>query len=248
MPLTDIKNQRILKFREKLLGYPLQLIHVKGQTHTLADRLSQYPDKKNSCTDLEERYTPMIASRSLRCHKDGFTPDDPHIRKIARIGEEDEDYKYIINAIKEKLPISSIKKESELKQIQGQYSNLSVHKSEDGDIVIRDCQDVYIPKCYRKELTDELHATHLSDASMMQLTKGHCYWPSMRDDLRTKYKTCEECLVHANSKPAPHHEITRASLELLQPNKVTHADYMTCLLYTSPSPRDAHESRMPSSA
>ena len=24
--------------------------------------------------------------------------------------------------------------------------------------------------------------------------------------------------------------------------------YMTCLLYTSPSPRDAHESRMPSSA
>ena len=26
------------------------------------------------------------------------------------------------------------------------------------------------------------------------------------------------------------------------------ADYYSCLLYTSPSPRDAHESRMPSSA
>ena len=26
------------------------------------------------------------------------------------------------------------------------------------------------------------------------------------------------------------------------------AQYETCLLYTSPSPRDAHESRMPSSA
>ena len=26
------------------------------------------------------------------------------------------------------------------------------------------------------------------------------------------------------------------------------ADYVLCLLYTSPSPRDAHESRMPSSA
>ena len=27
-----------------------------------------------------------------------------------------------------------------------------------------------------------------------------------------------------------------------------YADYLCCLLYTSPSPRDAHESRMPSSA
>ena len=31
------------------------------------------------------------------------------------------------------------------------------------------------------------------------------------------------------------------------PNKIT-VDSNTCLLYTSPSPRDAHESRMPSSA
>ena len=30
--------------------------------------------------------------------------------------------------------------------------------------------------------------------------------------------------------------------------RVTIKEYMPCLLYTSPSPRDAHESRMPSSA
>ena len=29
---------------------------------------------------------------------------------------------------------------------------------------------------------------------------------------------------------------------------VGYKDHKTCLLYTSPSPRDAHESRMPSSA
>ena len=34
---------------------------------------------------------------------------------------------------------------------------------------------------------------------------------------------------------------------LLSVNAVNIRDY-TCLLYTSPSPRDAHESRMPSSA
>ena len=32
---------------------------------------------------------------------------------------------------------------------------------------------------------------------------------------------------------------------LIKPNKL---EITSCLLYTSPSPRDAHESRMPSSA
>ena len=35
---------------------------------------------------------------------------------------------------------------------------------------------------------------------------------------------------------------------LLPPVEVGPVTYIVCLLYTSPSPRDAHESRMPSSA
>ena len=61
MPLHDIKNERILKFRGKLLGYPIELVHVKGETHKLADRLSRYPDNNNKCTDLEDKFTPTIA-------------------------------------------------------------------------------------------------------------------------------------------------------------------------------------------
>ena len=34
----------------------------------------------------------------------------------------------------------------------------------------------------------------------------------------------------------------------LRDGKIYRYDHMSCLLYTSPSPRDAHESRMPSSA
>ena len=40
--------------------------------------------------------------------------------------------------------------------------------------------------------------------------------------------------------------ITEAEFEKLAEKK--DACYHNCLLYTSPSPRDAHESRMPSSA
>ena len=84
MPLHDIKNERILKFREKLLGYPLKLVHFKGATHILAERLSRYPNKMNNCTDLEERFTPAIASRSLRTKETGETPQINKIEKMQR--------------------------------------------------------------------------------------------------------------------------------------------------------------------
>ena len=103
-----------MKFREKLLGYPIELVHVKGATHTLADRLSRYPNKKNNCTDLDDRFTPAIASKSLRTKETGETPTDPHINKIAKIAKEDDDYMYMIQCIKNKIPIKSIKEDSEL--------------------------------------------------------------------------------------------------------------------------------------
>ena len=67
------------------------MVHVKGATHTLADHLSRYPNYKNHCNDLEERFTPAIASKSLKCKESGDSPSDPHILKIAEIGQKDED-------------------------------------------------------------------------------------------------------------------------------------------------------------
>ena len=43
-------------------------------------------------------------------------------------------------------------------------------------------------------------------------------------------------------------ETDEALLELLENEPDRFLRFPTCLLYTSPSPRDAHESRMPSSA
>ena len=149
MSLHDIKNERILKFREKLLGYPLELVHVKGATHTLADRLSRYPNKKNTYTDLHDRFTPSIASRYLRTKESGESPTDPHINEIAKIAKKDDDYMYMVRCIKEKRSIKSIKDDSELKKIQGQYNNLSLYKTDEGEIIIRDSQDIFIPKNYR---------------------------------------------------------------------------------------------------
>ena len=105
------------------MGYNLEFVLVKGLTHSVADRLSPYPKKEDKCLDLEDRIVPSVASKSLRTKQSGENPKDPHINKIASIAKSDEDYQYMIDAIRNKVPIKAIKESSELKQIQGQYDN-----------------------------------------------------------------------------------------------------------------------------
>ena len=75
-------------------------------------------------------------------------------------------------------------------------------------------------------MISELHSTHLSDTSRINLAKGKCYWPGMREELKNTYKGCEVCLENAISKPSPQYEVIPSSLHLLQPNKIIHLDYM----------------------
>ena len=151
--------------------------HVKGTTHTLADRLSLHPVSSRHCPDLEDHFVPHVTSKLLRTKALGDTPQDPHVAKIAEIGMEDKDYQYMIGCIKEKVPITSVKEGSELKKIQGQFNHLSLFEAEKGKVIVRDASVLLMPKEYRKHLLDELHSTHLSDISMMNLAKGHFYWP-----------------------------------------------------------------------
>ena len=54
-----------------------------------------------------------------------------------------------------------------------------------------------------------------------------------------------------NQKPLNREDVNKQVLELegyLEDNKAKYWLYKFCLLYTSPSPRDVEESRMPSSA
>ena len=49
-------------------------------------------------------------------------------------------------------------------------------------------------------------------------------------------------------KEQPHKVFKRKGADLFMEKEITLLEALTCLLYTSPSPRDVEESRMPSSA
>ena len=125
---------------------------MKGATHSLADQLSRYPNKSVKCPDIEDGVSPSIASRSLRLKPSAETCDDPHIMKIADMGNPDEDYSYMKSFIKEKHHITTVDKESDLSQIQGDYQSLSIHPTEEGEIILKNATEVLISRNYCPEL------------------------------------------------------------------------------------------------
>ena len=132
-----------------------------------------------------------------------------------------------IEFIKNKKPITTVDKESDLFVIQGEYNLLSIHNTTGGEVVLRGCKEVLIPRVYREELMKSLHSTHLADRSMLDLARGSFFWPKMSQDLRTLYKSCNQCLTHSDSKPVESHNTIPDNLELLAPNETCHIDFMS---------------------
>ena len=75
---------------------------------------------------------------------------------IAKIAQFDNDYQYMVEAIKDKIPTKSIKEDSELKKIEGQFESLLVYKKREGEIIVRDAQEILIPKEYQEKMLKEL--------------------------------------------------------------------------------------------
>ena len=65
-------------------------------------------------------------------------------------------------------------------------------------------------------------------------------------NLKTSLRVTERVLACVYKTLVDHHVYLEGTL--LKPNMVTPGQSCTCLLYTSPSPRDLSTSRMPSSA
>ena len=118
---------------------------MKGSTHSLADKFSLYPNNSVHCPDIEDGVCPTVASRSLRLKSSENISDDPHVMKVAEIGNTDDDYNYIKKFIKIMFPITSVDKQSDLCQIQGEYNTLSLHNTEGGEIVTKNANKVLIP-------------------------------------------------------------------------------------------------------
>ena len=81
------------------------------------------------------------------------------------------------------------------------HCNLSLFNTDEGDIIIRDAQDILIPKKYRQNIVYELHSTHLANTSMTNLAKGKAYWPTFKVKYVSKMQSLNLPLITRSSLP-----------------------------------------------
>ena len=122
-----------------------------------------------------------------------------------------------------------LEKDSELRQLRGDWRQLSVISLEQGDLIVRGDREILIPKAGRQQLIDQLHITHLSYQGMRSLAKGKFFWPGMTSALEKKYFSCQECKVNSISNHDKTIQVIPEGLSMLAPSEQISVDFCSYL-------------------
>ena len=111
------------------------------------------------------------------------------------------------------------------------------------DVMISDLVSRFGTNVTRKNLMDYAETSDVSFATVCNRLKEYkvgrgVYNLTVKEKLEQTYNNMSAVPVREEQNLVPDKDV----------NYVPFGNFSDCLLYTSPSPRDAHESRMPSSA
>ena len=201
-PLENIENRRIQKMFMDISHLNLKLEHVPGIKNCTADFRSRRP--RDSFEAVCEQDVPIklrLGVRTVRAQRMMLNTIDPRIGKLAEVGHEDTDYRMMIHHVEQQTENRNLEENSELKKIGVIMRELGLYECENGrKLVIRNSQEILIPKMARKEMLWELHSTHMSVQGMKRLARKKFWWPAMSKDLEQVYETCEAYKENSISK------------------------------------------------
>ena len=110
--LDEVENPRLQRLKERTLGYIFHTVWRKGKEHQIADALSRAPVSEPSQEDRDDedqlRYgSAMVRVIATRRTADASEPEhlqDPNLKKLQAMANDDKDYQEIISAITKGFP------------------------------------------------------------------------------------------------------------------------------------------------
>ena len=171
----------------------------------------------------------------------------------------------LLQAIKKGQPLKDLAFYNNARKYKVIGDNISITEVNGKEIAMLDGRRIVVPLAARKHVMKELHRAHSGLTKTYKTASQLYYWPSMKNDIKQTIDACTACQESRPTQPrirltpkgpvtsTPMQEVGADLLEALGQNWLVLVDRYsgyawTCLLYTSPSPRDLSTSRMPSSA
>lgn len=192
--LEEIETPRVQRLKEKMSGYIVTATWRPGAEMVVVDTFSRYPVSQPTEGDLEgeeemEDFAQQFTVSAIE-HEDLTLKNvkieagrDPVIRKLTE-------------TIMGGFPKNRSDLDEELREFWKVRDGLGVV---DGLVVYG--TRVVIPKELRKQILEDLHASHQGREKTLARARQCVYWPGITRDIENKVKTCEECEYYKASNP-----------------------------------------------
>ena len=228
-PIADVRNPKHQRILTRLQLYNFEKVHIPGLQNRICDALSRLCKnvmKTHHAPSDAPRLLPM--SKRAHWHKKQLEVEDPLVLELAQAGSIDSNYVSMCNDIENNTAAKDLPEDSELKTVSGLLESLSVFTMSDGSrIIVRDNQEIFVPKKERSRMLKTIHLTHPCDEVMLFNCKQKIFWPKMRQNIKEFYLRCEQCTENRISRAQPKNEIDYGDLfNNFMPGQFVEADFL----------------------
>ena len=186
---------------EEMQVYPVEVVHVPGAKMELLDHGFRNPISygQHKVFDTEAGSLGVCQRSNRVVPMESTDIKDPKVETLAAMAVRDEAYMRDVEHVRNQSKLENVEKASELRQIRGDWKELSVISLDRGDLIIRGDREILITKAGGQELVDQLHTTHLLYQGMRNLARNKFFWPGMESALEKKYISCQNCKTNSVS-------------------------------------------------
>lgn len=195
-PLSEIPNERLTRFREKLVDYNFTVNWTPGKDHLIADALSRAPVFPGEEEDGEPerhyvRFTQLTDSLSI-FYEHAATPV----------------YERLVNGIREDVHPKST---AGLELFASVWDDLSLlEQSTQGTLVVYQAHRIVVPVGARPHVLELLHKSHCGTRKTYESARQLYYWPNMKNDIKLVCDSCEACIAFKPSQAREPYQLTHA--------------------------------------
>ena len=178
--LQELKNQRLSRFREKLVDYNFKVIWSAGKDHLIADALSRAPVfEPMEGVDFDEDDVPAFVAR---------VSSDPLFNSLFEEAKRDKVYTQLLWALQNDKDFAAFPVLSPFASVAHRLSIF------DDGLVILDGDRIVVPGACRDEIVKLLHVAHTGVSKTIENAKQLYFWPGMANDIKQKVASCSACV------------------------------------------------------
>ena len=208
--LEKVDNPRLLRLKEKTLGWVFTTIYIPGKQLGGTDALSRYGVRHADCNEGSELgvrkhlvgLLATVESDSEQIDEDFLVGSvQPTLKPVTwsdikRAAVLDNNYQDLVRQVKQGFPQNKAELPEHLRPFWKKRDSLHLVEN-----VVLHGDRIVIPEQNRNRILEVLHSSHQGTTGMLLRAESSMFWPNMAADIHKTRSQCRSCDIYAPSHP-----------------------------------------------